>query len=54
MDLSIVIPEYGCREALGELYRRLTSVCSEITSEYELIFVEDSDPQNSWEDIQKL
>ena len=54
MELSVVIPEYGCREAIFELHRRLSETLSKLTDDYEIIFVEDRDPQNSWEDIQKL
>ncbi|MBR4455204.1 MAG: glycosyltransferase family 2 protein [Solobacterium sp.] len=54
MEISVVIPEYGCREAVQELYRRLSDVLSALVQEYEIIFVEDRDPQNSWEDIRPL
>lgn len=51
MDISVVIPEYGCREAIFDLHARLTKTLSKLTDSYEIIFVEDRDPQNSWEDI---
>lgn len=54
MKLSVVIPVYGCRAALPELTRRLTESLTKITSDYEIILVNDSCPQNSWEVIEEL
>ena len=53
MDISVVIPVYGCKAALPELYRRLTESLSQITDKYEIILVDDNCPQNSWEEIVK-
>lgn len=54
MKISVVIPVYGCRKALPELHRRLTEVLLQVSSEYEIILVNDQCPQNSWEVIQQL
>lgn len=54
MDISVVIPVYGCRKALPELYQRLTDTLKKMTSEYEIILVNDNCPQNSWEEIEQL
>ena len=54
MKMSVVIPVYGCRKAIPELYRRLTESVSQITDDYELIMVNDKCPQNSWESIEEL
>lgn len=54
MLFSIVVPVYGCRAALPELHRRLTETLSGMTSDYEIILVNDACPQNSWEVIQDL
>ena len=54
MRLSVVIPTYGCRKAIPELHRRLTSSIKEITDDYEIIFVNDSCPQDSWTSIEEL
>lgn len=54
MKISIVVPVYGCREGLLELHKRLTSVIKNITSEYEIIFVDDCCPQKSWIIIKRL
>lgn len=54
MDISVVIPVYGCKAALPELYKRLSNTLVSITDEYEIIFVNDHCPQNSWEIIEEL
>ena len=54
MKISVVIPVYGCRDALPELHRRLTESVTKITSDYEIILVNDNCPQNSWEVIEEL
>ncbi len=54
MDISVVIPVYGCRAALPELHRRLTASLKQITEKYEIILVNDACPQNSWEVIEEI
>ncbi len=54
MDISVVVPVYGCRAALPELHRRLTETLSKITNDYEIILVNDFCPQNSWESIEEI
>ena len=53
-SFSVVVPVYGCREALPELHRRLTAVLGGITGDYEIILVNDACPENSWEVIEEL
>lgn len=54
MKLSVVIPMYGCRAAVEELYRRLVASIEPITTDFEIIMVNDNCPQNSWEIIEQL
>lgn len=54
MDISVVIPVYGCRAALPELHRRLCENIEKIANSYEIILVDDFCPQKSWEVIQEL
>ena len=54
MTISVVIPVYGCRDALIELYKRLSSTLVQLTDDYEIIMVNDSCPQNSWEIREEL
>lgn len=54
IELSVVIPIYRCRGALQELHRRLVAVLPQITSRYEIIFVDDACPEGSWNTIEAL
>lgn len=54
IDLSIVIAVYKCRGTLAELHRRLGLVLPSMVSSYEIVFVDDDCPDNSWEEIQRL
>lgn len=54
MKISVVIPVYGCKDALNELYNRITNTVIQLTSDYEIIMVNDNCPQNSWEVIEQL
>ena len=54
MDISVVIPVYGCKDALGELHKRLTETLSNMTKKYEIILVNDACPQDSWSIIENL
>ena len=54
MEISVVVPVYGCKGALHELHSRLTATLSAITDDYEIILVNDKCPQGSWEVIQEI
>lgn len=54
MDFSVVVPVYGCREALPELHRRLVAVFEKMNSSFEIVLVDDHDPQNSWEEVERI
>lgn len=54
MDISVVIPVYGCRAAIPELYDRLCKSIEKIVEDFEIILVDDCCPQNSWEEIEKV
>ena len=54
MEISVVIPVYGCKAAIRELYERLSVTLSSITTDYEIILVNDACPQGSWEVINEL
>ena len=55
MKISVVVPVYGCRAALEELYIRIKSTLEKIAKDdYEIIFVNDNCPQKSIEVIQKI
>lgn len=54
LHLSIVIPVYKAEKCLEELYRRLKASIETITSNYEIILVEDCGGDNSWQVIKRL
>ena len=54
MDISVVIPVYGCKAALPELHRRLCETLEQITGSFEIVLVDDCCPQNSWESIREI
>lgn len=54
MDFSVVVPVYGCRAALPELHERLSKTMQKMSRSYELIFVNDACPQDSWSTIEKI
>lgn len=54
MKISAVIPCYGAPNSLKELHQRLVSAFKEIQCSYEIIFVNDACPKDSWSRIQEL
>jgi polyisoprenyl-phosphate glycosyltransferase len=54
VELSVVVPVYACEQALPELHRRLTDSLDWTNGSYELVFVEDRGPDDSWRTLRKL
>ena len=53
MKLSIVSPVYKAEKMIDELVSRISKVAEQITSEYEIILVEDFSPDYSWLKIEE-
>ncbi len=51
MYFSVIIPVYGCKLCLDELYQRIKNTIESITETFEIIFVNDASPDNAWEVI---
>jgi glycosyltransferase involved in cell wall biosynthesis len=51
---SVVTPVFGCSTSLYELYRRLCLTLEPITPSFEIIFVNDNSPDNSWNVIGEI
>jgi dolichol-phosphate mannosyltransferase len=49
LELSVVVPVYGCRASLVALYERLTAALRGVTRDYELVFVDDGTGDGSWD-----
>ena len=54
VQLSIVVPVYGCRDCLQQLYVRLGAVAESLNEPFELIFVDDRSPDESWAFLSEL
>lgn len=52
--ISIIIPFYGCRICLMELYLRIKQTLEQMEQTFELIIVNDASPDNAWDDISNL
>jgi len=52
--LSVVVPVYGCKTCLYELFFRLKDTLEKITPDFEIILVNDASPDSAWEVIEDL
>lgn len=54
MMISAIIPTYGAPNSLLELHQRLVQTFNKMNCEYEIIFINDACPKNSWQMIQQI
>jgi polyisoprenyl-phosphate glycosyltransferase len=54
IELSVVVPVYGCAGCLEPLHSRLTDALRPLEVSYELIFVDDGSPDGAWEVLERL
>lgn len=54
VDLSVVVPVYGCASCLRELHRRLRATLASAGGTHELLFVDDRSPDASWQVLREL
>lgn len=54
LELSVVVPVYGCARSLEHLHRRLVPVLREIAGTYEIVLVDDRAGDGSWPVIEQL
>ncbi|WP_431803816.1 glycosyltransferase family 2 protein [Halobacillus andaensis] len=52
--ISVVVPVYGCRSCLRELYERLRKTITGIPANYEILLINDASPDHAWETIVEL
>ncbi|UOQ44023.1 glycosyltransferase family 2 protein [Halobacillus salinarum] len=52
--ISVVVPVYGCRNCLEDLCTRIHSTMVSIPSDYEILLINDSSPDQAWDKIQQL
>jgi glycosyltransferase involved in cell wall biosynthesis len=54
VELSVVVPVYGCAGCLETLHRRLTAVLGTLAASYEILLVDDCAPDGAWNVIRRL
>lgn len=54
IELSVVVPVYGCAACLVALHERLTRAMTQVTGRYELVFVDDRSVDDGWTVLQQL
>lgn len=54
VEISIVSPVYRCGDCVPELYRQLLATLESLVDSFEIIFVNDGCPENSWEAVRAL
>jgi polyisoprenyl-phosphate glycosyltransferase len=54
IELSVVVPVYGCGDCLAALHARLTASVAQVTERYEFVFVDDRSVDNGWAVLRRL
>lgn len=54
VEISVVVPVYGCADCLPELHRRLVAAIEPLVGDFELIFVDDRSPDRGWSVLQEI
>jgi dolichol-phosphate mannosyltransferase len=54
VQLSVVVPVYGCADCLVALHDRLTRGVSQVTDRYELVFIDDRSVDDGWTVLRRL
>lgn len=54
VQLSVVVPVYGCAGCLDGLHERLTRSVTRISDEYELVLIDDRSVDGGWEVLERL
>lgn len=52
--ISVVVPVYGCADCVEALCERLDQTLQGITSQYEVILVDDRSPDDAWKQILEM
>jgi polyisoprenyl-phosphate glycosyltransferase len=54
IELSVVVPVYGCADTLDALHRRLTPALEELAASHEIVFVDDASTDGAWGVLERL
>ncbi len=53
VEISVVLPVYKCGECVAEMHRQLVAAIEPLTPSFEIVFVNDGCPANSWAAVQE-
>jgi dolichol-phosphate mannosyltransferase len=54
VEISVVVPVYGCRECVSALHERVVAALESAGTSFELILVDDRSPDGAWDEIRAL
>jgi polyisoprenyl-phosphate glycosyltransferase len=54
IEITVVVPVYGCGACLDDLYRRLSATLASLSTSFELVFVDDRSPDGAWERLRAI
>lgn len=54
VELSVVVPVYGCADCLDVLHQRLTAALQSCVTSYEIVLVDDCARDGAWDVIRRL
>jgi glycosyltransferase involved in cell wall biosynthesis len=54
VEISVIVPVYGCAGCVEELHERVTRALHGISDRYELILVDDRSPDGAWDRLRAL
>jgi len=52
VEISVVLPVYKCGECVAEMHSQLVAALEPLAPSFEIVFVNDGCPANSWEAVQ--
>lgn len=54
VEMSVVVPVYGCQACLVELHRRICDAVEPLVADFELVLVDDGSPDEAWATMREL
>ena len=54
VEISVVVPVYGCRDCLQELHQKTRAALESLTDDFELVLVDDASPDDAWQTVREL
>src|SRR5689334_20269896 len=54
VELSVVVPVYGCAGSVGELHQRTMAVLDAQGIDAEVVFVDDRSPDDAWRSLREI